>query len=213
VDSGNSLSSSQTHYKPRVFLDCEESLIAEQLGENANVSIVLWSASLSANISDAGSAEDTPWLHWMVVDIPLDCETGSCFQAATSVPGTALQTHKGRLLADYVPPGVAELRARSEDSKADNLYVVAVLSNVGNVINSDSSADNISLPPTSESAVKRAQLLRRSALDGTSDNLLGLNYFMGTVDGMGEMQFQDIKGKTHGIVHSSKLARSSKDEL
>ena len=260
VDAGNVLPSSQTHYKPRVFLDCPADPALQENEKQrpssnrsrqtpqsplleGSATVVLFSVlppSAAAGAAAAGrtiaDGEEEPesavmavdslqqhgWLHWLVEDFPLGCgATGGCHATLTpSTSGIPMQTDQGRVFAEFVPPGVAELRPDSagtaresgdQGTSPQSVYVVALYSGgIERSARSSSTTFNESaqIEATSSSAAVRANILG----DLTTGELLGINFFQGAVDGLAHMQFHDVKSATHGIVHSSTLA-AQKDEL
>ena len=221
VDAGNSLSSAQTHYQPRVFLDCTDdnsnSSSSVHVAPGTVASLLLISLPTShtvKNYSDPSDVLSDGWLHWFVADFPLNCDASGCREMITDTPGTPLQTDKGTNVAGYVPPGVAELAPPEEaDNSPPSLYVFAVFVNAGDL------SSLKAVTPIDQSVVSskvRSNMMRRlrSGMENTIQvgRLLGLNFFRGVVDNIGSLQFIDIKDANHGIVHSSR-AKANKDEL
>ena len=223
VDFGNTLASAQTHYKPRVFLDCPDTETTP--GDKVAVAMVSVSeAKLQQLFSDSngrngnGGADSLKvgltdgWLHWLVRTVPIDCELGKCHKAessskssssssASALKGKAVHPDQGTTVAQYVPPGVAELESVTVEGRA--LYVVAVFADTYE--SSGLTSDTTTLDASSSSSANRVAALEGEAMlmggDVINVELLGFNYFVASIDGMAQMQFTDVKDSSHGIVH------------
>lgn len=234
VNHGNHLSSAQTHYKPRVFLECDKQHSPDDNAQH--VDVVFFSVPFKQRSGSQGADDDataknsgkrdsestetgdekpakTGWLHWLVTDIPVQCASsasGGCDAAASSVLGTPLHPDHGRTLVEYVPPGVSELSLSSsstDETPTTQAYIVAVYS-VDPLRTSHRETTPL-VSASSDSADTRVLNLLATIPNllsplGPSPKLIGFQYFFGTVDSMAQMQFGDVKSDAHGIVHMSR---------
>lgn len=231
VERGNKLTSSQTHYKPRVFIECDEDyrndtrllLVLHSLPQNIqnnikqpieNTEEVLPIMPKVKSIDETGHVVYRGWLHWMVTDIPLYCESSGCQKSGSSVKGIPIHPSKGSLLASYVPPGRAESynsstssSEKDQRSPLDRIYVISIYLMEHHDVLNVAYPSNIPLEPTSSSMFARSTYFTENSLfseHAPHNRLLGVNYFLGSPDAMATMQFVDLKKANHGIIHMNR---------